>query len=84
MSEPSYEELKKAFPDGSMIRFKERRNEHQAISEELEGWMKELGVTLTEHDCDKCSIKYKSINPEPKQKLCLDCWLDLDDSEVFC
>ncbi len=47
-------------------------------------WMKELGVTLTEHACDECSTKYKSINPEPKQKLCLDCYLDLPDSEVFC
>jgi len=49
---------------------------------QAEIWMKELGVTLTEHACESCSTKYKSINPEPKQKLCLDCYLDLPDSEV--
>ena len=49
---------------------------------QAEIWLKELGVTLTEHACKSCSAKYKSINPEPKQKLCLDCYLDLPDSEV--
>mgnify|MGYP003660339304 CR=1 FL=1 len=78
MSEPSYKELKKAFPDGSMIRFKERRNKNQA-----EKWLEELGVTQSEHKCRSCSKTYKSINPTPSDKLCFDCWLDLPDSEVI-
>jgi hypothetical protein len=50
-------------------------------SEELEDWMKELGVTLTELKCRKCSVMYKSINPIPSDNLCFDCWLDLDEEQ---